>query len=108
MPNRRLVRAHPCFLRERIRGLRGVLRYPMTTRDHHVSPADHSPDAEIRRVGKQPLCSLLRPRLTSVHVEAGSRAHTAAETLHAMVQGIRPELESLPPTQSWIVEREST
>ena len=54
-----------------------------------------------------PLCNLLRPRLTSVHVEALSLAHTVAETLHAMVQGNRTDVRSLRLTQSRIVERES-
>ena len=54
-----------------------------------------------------PLCELLRPRLTSVHMEAKLLARTVAETLHAMVQGDRPDVRSMRPTRAWIVERES-
>jgi len=54
-----------------------------------------------------PLCELLRPRLTSVHVDAVASAHSVAETLHAMIRGARPRLPSAPLMQSRIVVRES-
>jgi DNA-binding LacI/PurR family transcriptional regulator len=54
-----------------------------------------------------PLCNLLRPRLTSVRLEAVSLARTVAETLHAMVQGVRTDVRSMRLTQPRIVERES-
>src|SRR5437879_5004062 len=53
-----------------------------------------------------PLCDLLRPRLTSVHVDAVPSAHSVAETLHALLQGGRPRLPPVRLMQSRAVVRE--
>ena len=55
-----------------------------------------------------PLCDLLRPRLTSVHMEAVSSARSVADTLHGLVQGGSRPLPSMRLLQPRIVAREST
>lgn len=54
-----------------------------------------------------PLCELLRPRLTSVHIEAIASARAVAETMHALIGGARSSVGSLRLLESWVVVRES-
>ncbi len=54
-----------------------------------------------------PLCTLLRPRLTSVHLEAAAQAPAVAETLHAMIQGQMPDMPAIELLRPRIVARES-
>lgn len=54
-----------------------------------------------------PLCDLLRPRLTSVHMEAVASAHSVAETLDGMIRGTLRRVPSLPLLRPRIVVRES-
>ncbi len=55
-----------------------------------------------------PLCTLLRPRLTSVHVDVVAQAPAVAKTLHAMIQGQSLELPAIELLRSRIVARESS
>lgn len=54
-----------------------------------------------------PLCELLRPRLTSVHMEAVSSARSVADTLHGLVRGTQRTVPSMRLLQPRIVVRES-
>jgi DNA-binding LacI/PurR family transcriptional regulator len=65
--------------------------------------------ADVALVGADdlPLCELVRPPLTSVHLEVVSSARSVAETLHAMIQGKRPPAPAMRLLQSRIVVRES-
>ena len=65
--------------------------------------------ADVALVGADdlPLCDLLRPRLTSVHVDAGPSARSVAETLHALIQVGRQRLAPARLMQPRVVVRES-
>jgi len=54
-----------------------------------------------------PLCDLVRPRLTSVHMEAVSSARSVADTLHGMIRDPRTRLPAMRLLQPRIVVRES-
>jgi DNA-binding LacI/PurR family transcriptional regulator len=54
-----------------------------------------------------PLCDLLRPRLTSVHLEAISSARSVAETLDGMIRGTLRRVPPLRLLSPRIVVRES-
>jgi DNA-binding LacI/PurR family transcriptional regulator len=54
-----------------------------------------------------PLCELLRPRLTSVHMEAVASARSVADTLHGLIHGRQPHLPSMPLLHPRIAVRES-
>jgi DNA-binding LacI/PurR family transcriptional regulator len=65
--------------------------------------------ADVALVGADdlPLCDLLRPRLTSVHLEVVSSAHSVADTLHGMIRGVQARPPSVRLLRSRIVVRES-
>jgi DNA-binding LacI/PurR family transcriptional regulator len=65
--------------------------------------------ADVAVVGADdlPLCELLRPRLTSVHLEAISSARSVAETLDGMIKGTLRTVPPVPLLQPRIVARES-
>jgi DNA-binding LacI/PurR family transcriptional regulator len=54
-----------------------------------------------------PFCDLLRPRLTSVHLEAISSAHSVAETLNGMIRGTVRQVPPLRLLRPRVVVRES-
>jgi DNA-binding LacI/PurR family transcriptional regulator len=68
----------------------------------------HDP-ADVAVVGADdlPLCELLRPRLTSVHLEAISSARSVAETLDGMISGARRRIPPLRLLRPRIAVRES-
>ena len=69
----------------------------------------HIPD-QVALVGADdlPLCTLLRPRLTSVHLDALTQVPVVAATLHALIQSEATEVAPIELLRSQIVARESS
>lgn len=64
-------------------------------------------DVAVIGVDDLPLCDLLRPRLTSVHLEADFSARSVAETLDGMIRGTLRDVPPLRLLRPRIVARES-
>jgi DNA-binding LacI/PurR family transcriptional regulator len=53
------------------------------------------------------LCSLVRPRLTSIHLDVAASAETVAHLLHSMILGNETEVEAVELLRPRMVPRES-
>jgi DNA-binding LacI/PurR family transcriptional regulator len=71
--------------------------------------ADFAIPGDIALVGADnlPYCTLLRPRLTSVHKEDAAGIDAAAETFHALIEGTRTDIPPIQLLRPRIVIRES-
>lgn len=74
-----------------------------------LADADLDVPGDVAVVGADdlPLCNLLRPSLTSVHLEATSSARSVADTLDGMIRGSVREVPPLRLLRPRIVARES-
>jgi len=55
-----------------------------------------------------PLCSLVRPRLTSIHLDVAPSAERVSRLLHSMIGGSDPEIAAVELLRPRVVPREST
>jgi len=54
-----------------------------------------------------PLCTLLRPRLTSIHLDVAPSAEAVSRLLHAMILGRDAEIGAVDLLRPRVVPRES-
>jgi DNA-binding LacI/PurR family transcriptional regulator len=68
-----------------------------------------APPQQIALVGADdlPLCSLLRPRLTSIHLDVAPSAETVSQLLHSMILGNDVEIGVVELLRPRVVPRES-